>query len=106
LYRSHYFTGRGTNHREAEDPIVAVADKSFHKALPLIGSLRPKHRVHWQLCDANDHTLTLRFAFAQPDASERGIGEHAIWYQAIARAAISACEIVTYDSKNRLRIYA
>jgi len=32
LYRSHYFTGRGTNHREAKDAIVDVANKSFHKA--------------------------------------------------------------------------
>src|SRR5262249_37500315 len=40
-----------------------------------------------------------RFAFAKPYPSERGISEHAIWDQPIAGAAISSCEIVTYDSK-------
>ena len=99
MHRRHNFTGRGANHREAKDAIVAVADKSFHKALPLIGRLRPKHRVHRQPCDASDDTLAFRFAFAQPDVGKRGISEHAIWNQPIARAAISTCEIVTYDSK-------
>jgi hypothetical protein len=99
LHRSHNFTGGGTNHREAKDAIVAVANKSFHKALPLIGRLRSKHRIHRQPCDANEDTLAFRFAFAKPYASERGISEHAIWNQPIAGAAISSCEIVTYDSK-------
>jgi hypothetical protein len=99
LHRSHNFTGRGTNHREAKDAIVAVANKSFHKALPLIGRLRPKYRIHRQPCNAGEDTLAFRFAFAKPYASERGISEHAIWNQPIAGAAISSCEIVTYDSK-------
>jgi hypothetical protein len=72
LHRSHNFTGCGTNHREAKDAVVAVANKSFHKALPLIGGLRPKYRIHRQPCNAGEDTLTFRFAFAKPDASERG----------------------------------
>jgi hypothetical protein len=100
LHHSHNFTGRGTNHREAKDAIVAVAaNKSFHKALPLIGRLRPKDRLHRQPCNAGEDTLAFRFAFAKPYASERGISEHAIWNQPIAGAAISSCEIVTYDAK-------
>ena len=99
MHHSHNFTGGGTNHREAEDAIVAVANQSFHKAFPLIGRLGPEHGVHRQLCDANDDPLAFRFAFAQPDAGERRISEHAIWNQAVARAAIFACEIITYDSK-------
>src|SRR5262249_35126425 len=93
------FTGRGTNHRETKYAIVAVANKSFHKALPLIGRLRPKYRLHRQPCNAGEDTLAFRFAFAKPYVSERGIGEHAIWNQPIAGAAISSCETVTYDSK-------
>src|SRR6516165_4093662 len=99
LHCSHNFTGRGTNHRETKYAIVAVANKSFHKALPLIGRLRPKYRLHRQPCNAGEDTLAFRFAFAKPYASERGIGEHAIWNQPIAGAAISTCEVVTYDSK-------
>jgi hypothetical protein len=99
VHRSHNFTGCGTNHREAEDAVVAVANKSFHKALPLIGGLRPKYRIHRQPRNAGEDTLAFRFTFAEPDASERGIGEHAIRNQPIAGAAISSCQIVTYDSK-------
>jgi hypothetical protein len=98
VHHSHNFTGGGTNHREAKDAIVAVAKQSFHKAFPLIGRLGPEHGVHRQLYDANDDTLAFRFAFAQPDAGEWRISEHAIWNQAVVRAAISACEIVAYDS--------
>ena len=99
MHHSHHFAGRGANHREAKDAIVAVANKSFHKAFPLIGRLRPKHGVHWQLCDPNDDALAFRFAFAQPDTGERRISEHAIWNKPIASAAISACEIVAYNSE-------
>src|SRR5262249_26433185 len=98
-HRSHNFTGCGTNHREAKDAVVAVANKGFHKALPLIGGLRPKYRIHRQPCNAGKHTSAFCFAFAKPDASERRIGEHAVWNQPIARGAISSREIVTYDSK-------
>ena len=96
---SHNFSGPGTKHREAQDTIVAVANKSFHKTLPLIGRLGRKNRIHWQACNAGDDTLAFRFARAKPYASERGISEHAIWNQPIAGATISSCEIVTYDSK-------
>src|SRR5260370_27718811 len=57
------------------------------------------NRLHRQPCNAGEDTLAFRFAFAKPDASERGISEHAIWNQPIAGGAISTCEIVTYDSK-------
>jgi hypothetical protein len=30
---------------------------------------------------------------------KRGVSEHAIWNQPIARAAISSCQVVTYDTK-------
>ena len=40
-----------------------------------------------------------RLAFAQPYMGKRGVSEHAIWNQPIARAAISSCQIVTYDTK-------
>jgi hypothetical protein len=96
LYRSHDITGSGTDHREAKDAIIAVANKSFHKTLSLVGRLRAKDGVHWQACNAGYHTLAFRFALAQPDAGERGIDEHAIWHQTIARASISAREIVAY----------
>jgi hypothetical protein len=43
--------------------------------------------------------LAFRVAFAKSYASERGISEHAIWNQPIVGAAISSCQIVTYDSK-------
>lgn len=43
--------------------------------------------------------MTFRFALAQSYAGEGRISEHAIWYQPIAGAAISTCEVVTYDSK-------
>src|SRR6516165_11561813 len=99
LHRSHNFTGCGTNHREAKDAVVAVTNKSFHKALPLIGGLRPKYRIHRQPCNAGEDALALRFALAQSYAGEGRISEHAIWYQPIAGAAISTCEVVTYDSK-------
>src|SRR6516162_10864428 len=99
MHRSHNFTGCGTNHREAKDVVVAVANKGFHKALPLIGGLRPKYRIHRQPCNAGEDTLAFRFAFAKPNAGERGIGEHAIRNQPIAGATISSCQIVTYDSK-------
>ena len=99
MHHSHHFPGCGANHREAKDAIVAVANESFHKAFPLIGRLRPNHGVHWQLCDPNDDALAFRFAFAQPDAGERRIGEHAIRNKPVASAAIFACEIVAYDSE-------
>ena len=99
MYRSHDFTGSGTDHRETKNAIIAVANKSFHKTLSLVGRLRAKDGVHWQACNAGYHTLAFRFALAQPDAGERGIDEHAIWHQTIARASISAREIVAYDSK-------
>src|SRR6516165_5756967 len=35
----------------------------------------------------------------QPYTGEWGISEHAIWNQPITRAAVSSCQIVTYDSK-------
>src|SRR6516165_11715024 len=99
MHRSHNFTGCGTNHREAKDVVVAVANKGFHKALPLIGGLRPKYRIHRQPCNAGEDTMAFRFAFAQPDASERRIREHAIRNQPIAGATISSRQVVTYDSK-------
>jgi hypothetical protein len=99
VHRSHNFTGCGTNHREAEDAVVAVGNKGFHKALPMIGSLRPEYRIHRQPCNAGDDALTFRFAFAQPDAGKRGISEHAIGNQPITGAAVSSRQIVTYDSK-------
>jgi len=40
VHCSQDFTSRGANHRKAKDAIVAVANKSFHKALSLIGRLR------------------------------------------------------------------
>jgi hypothetical protein len=43
--------------------------------------------------------LAFRFAFAKPDAGERGICEHAIRNQPIAGATISSRQVVTYDSK-------
>jgi len=52
---------------------VAVTNKSFHKALPLIGRLRSKHRVIGSFATRTIDTLAFRFAFAQPDAGERGI---------------------------------
>src|SRR6516225_2661241 len=99
MHRSHNFTGCGTNHREAKDAVVAVANKGFHKALSLIGGLRPKYRIHRQPCDAGKDTLAFRFAFAKPDAGERGIGEHAIRNQPIAGATSSSRQIVTDDAK-------
>ena len=99
VHRGHDFTGCGTNHCEAKDAVVAVANKSFHKALPLIGGLSPKYRIHRQPCNAGEDTFSFRFAFAKPDTSERRISEHAIRNQPIAGAAISSCQIVTYDAK-------
>src|SRR5262245_19860503 len=99
LHRSHNFTGRGTNHREAKDAIVAVANNRFHKALSLISRLRPEYRVHWQPCDACNDPLAFRFAFTQPYSGERAISEHAVWNKPIMRAPISYCEIVTDDPK-------
>jgi hypothetical protein len=49
---SQDFAGGSANHRKAKDAIVAVANKSFHKALSLIGRLRPEYRVHRQPSDA------------------------------------------------------
>jgi hypothetical protein len=95
LDRSHNFAGRGTNHREAKYAIVAVANKTFHETLHLIGRLRPKDRLHRQPCNADQDTLAFRFTFTKPYASERGISEHAIWNQPIVGAAISSCEVVT-----------
>jgi hypothetical protein len=69
MYRSHNFTGRGANHRETKDAIVALANKSFHKALPLIRGLRPKYRIHRQPRNAREDASAFRFAFAEPDAS-------------------------------------
>ena len=99
MHRSHDFTRRGTNHREAKYAIVAVANKGFHEALPLIGRLRRKNRLHRQPCNAGEDTLPFRFTFTKPDPGQWGIREHAIWNQTIAGAAISSCEIVAYDSK-------
>ncbi len=99
LHRRHHFTGGGPDHREAKDAVVVLTDKSFHEALSLIGRLRPKHRVHRQPSDPCDDASAFRFAFAQPDMGKRGVSEHAIWNQPIARAAISSCQIVTYDTK-------
>ena len=99
MHRGHDFTGRGTNHREAKDAIVIVADKGLHKALSLISRLRPEYRVHRQPCDPCNDALAFRFAFTQPYMGEWGISEHAIWNQPITRAAVSSCQIVTYDSK-------
>ena len=75
------------------------ANKSFHKALSLIGGLRPKDGIHREPRNAGEDTLAFRFAFAKADASERGIREHAIRNQAIAGATISSPQIITYDSK-------
>jgi hypothetical protein len=93
------FAGRGANHRKAKDAIVAVANKSFHKALSLIGRLRAEYRVHRQPSDACHDALAFRFAFTQPYMGERGISEHAIRNQPAMRGAISACQIITYDPK-------
>ena len=46
LHHRHNLSSRGTNHREAKDAIVAVANESFHKTLSLIGRLRTKYIVH------------------------------------------------------------
>ncbi len=78
---------------------MAVADQHLHEARPLIGRLRAEHGVHRQLREADHHALAFGVAFAQPDPGERGIGEHGIRNQPIARGAISACEIVTNDPK-------
>ena len=99
LHRRHNLPSRGTNHREAKDAIVAVANESFHKTLPLIGRLRTKYSVHRQRRDAGPGTLAFRLAFAQSYAGQRGISEHAIWNQPIVGASISPCKIVTYNSK-------
>jgi len=99
LHRRHHFTGGGPDHREAKDAVVVLTDESFHESLPLVGGLRPEYRVHGQPRDACDDVLAFRFAFAQPDTGKRGVSEHAIWNKPIARAAISSCQIVTYDTK-------
>ena len=99
LHRCHHFTGCGPDHREAKDAVVVLTEKSFHEALSLIGRLRPKHRVHRQPSDPCDDASAFRFAFAQPYMGKRGVSEHAIWNQPIARAAISSCQIVTHDTK-------
>src|SRR5215475_14361586 len=99
MHRRHDFTGRGANHRETKDAIVAVANNSFHKALRLIRGLRREYRIHRQPRNAGEDAPAFRFAFAEPDAGELGISEHAIGNQPVAGAAISASQIVTYDSK-------
>jgi hypothetical protein len=99
LHRGHDLTGPGANHREAEDAIVTFADQSFHKAFFLAGGLRPEHRTHRQARDAGDDTLTFRFALVQSDACERRIGEHAERNQPVARAAVSAGQIVPNNPK-------
>ena len=66
---------------------------------PLIGRLRPEHRVHRQPGDPCDDASAFGFAFAQPYMGKRRVSEHAIWNQPIARAAISSCQIVTNDTK-------
>jgi hypothetical protein len=99
LYRSHDFAGVGTNHRETKDAIVAVADKSFHKALSPISRLRPEYRLHWQPCDACNDPSEFRFAFTQSYMGERGISEHAVWNQPIMCGPISSRQIITDDPK-------
>ena len=69
LYDSHDFTGGSADHGEAEDAIVVLTDKNFHKALPLARRLRSQHRIHGQSGDPHNDVLAFRVAFAQPDAS-------------------------------------
>src|SRR5262249_1337303 len=61
--------------------------------------LRSQHRVHRQPRDACNNPLACRSAFAQPYMGKRGIREHAVCNDTIARCAIPSCQIVTNDAK-------
>src|SRR5215468_487839 len=90
--------GFGANHREADNAVV-ITDKSLHEALFFVSCLRPQHSAYRQPRDAHSDALALRFAFGQSHTGKRRVGEHAVWNQAIARAALSSGEVVLDDAK-------
>src|SRR5437016_5727662 len=99
LHRGHDLAGLGADHREAENAVVARADKNLHEALRFVRRRRPSHAAHRQPRDTHAHTLMLRFAFAQSDMSQWRLSEHAVWNQPITRAALPSGEIVSDDPK-------
>src|SRR5262249_6375415 len=53
--------------------------------------------------DARRHALTLRFGLTHSHVGERGVREHAIRHEPIARAAATSGEIISDDPKIVLR---
>src|SRR5262249_34275023 len=78
---------------------VTAIDNGLHEALCFAGRLRPQHLARPQPRDAGEDTLTFRVTFAQSHVGEWRIGEHAIWNQPIARAAVPTGQIVPDDLK-------
>jgi hypothetical protein len=99
LHRDHDLAGLGTNHREAENAVVTLSDKSLHKALRFARRLCAQHRAHRQPRDAHGDALASRIAFAQSHVGKWRVCEQAVWNQPIARAALPSIQIVPDDSK-------
>ena len=79
LHRGHDLAGLGANHREAENEVVAPADKSLHETLCFVRRLCSQHRAHRQLRDPRGDALALRFAFAQSHVGQWRVCEQAVW---------------------------
>src|SRR5712692_7949677 len=99
LYSGQDLAGLGTDHREAANTVVALTDQNLHETLPFVGRLRPQHCAHRQSRDAHGDPLASRVAFAQSHVGEGRVREHAVWNQAVARAALASGQIVPNDPK-------
>ena len=96
LHRGHDLAGRGANHREADNEVVAHTDKNLHETLCFVRRLCSQHRAHRQLRHPRGDALALR---AQSHVGEWRVREQAVWNQPIARAALASGQVVPDDSK-------
>src|SRR5262249_30054546 len=81
---------------EAENAIVTAGDEYLHEALGFARRLCPEHTAYRQLRHADIETLALRLGLAQSHVGKRGVGEHAIRDESIARAALAPGQIVRW----------
>src|SRR5262249_27281716 len=99
LHAGHDFPRLGPDHREAENAVVICTDERLHEALGFFRRLSSQYSAHRQLRDPHCDAVALRIPFAHSHMRERRVGEHAIGYEPIARAAVSSAEIVPDDAK-------
>src|SRR2546426_7932607 len=90
----HHFASFRAKHRESQDTVASVVNEDFHKAAGLGKSDGAQYCGHGYLRQAISDAPLFRFRFVQPDSREFWIGEHAEWYEPVARRTVASVQVV------------